>query len=55
MMLCFFWQIKSLEMEKASIQNSLDDVLELATKQNLSFNEKCDEVKSAMLCSSLTH
>ncbi|XP_020110350.1 kinesin-like protein KIN-7I isoform X2 [Ananas comosus] len=42
-------QIKSLEMEKASIQNSLDDVLELATKQNLSFNEKYDELHQEAL------
>ncbi|XP_072952933.1 kinesin-like protein KIN-7I isoform X5 [Typha angustifolia] len=38
-------QIKLLEMEKASIQNNLDNVLELATVQSISFGEKSEELR----------
>ncbi|XP_073010660.1 kinesin-like protein KIN-7I isoform X2 [Typha latifolia] len=38
-------QIKLLEMEKASIQNNLDNVLELATVQSISFGEKYEELR----------
>ncbi|RLM84956.1 hypothetical protein C2845_PM04G12870 [Panicum miliaceum] len=39
-------QIKLLEAEKSAIQTNLDDVLELATQQKTSFNEKYEkEVK----------
>ncbi|KAG1326558.1 kinesin-like protein KIN-7I [Cocos nucifera] len=36
-------QIKSLEMEKVTMQRNLDNVIELATEQNASFREKYEE------------
>uniref|UniRef100_J3MXJ1 Kinesin motor domain-containing protein n=1 Tax=Oryza brachyantha TaxID=4533 RepID=J3MXJ1_ORYBR len=42
-------QIKLLELEKASIQNNLDDVLELATQQKVSFSEKYEELQQNAL------
>lgn len=42
-------QIKLLEAEKSCIQTNLDDVLELATQQKTSFNEKYEEVNDATL------
>ncbi|XP_042409385.1 kinesin-like protein KIN-7I isoform X2 [Zingiber officinale] len=42
-------QIKSLEIEKASIQKNLDNVLELATEQNASFKEKYEELNQELL------
>ena len=37
-------QIKLLELEKASTQNDLDNVLKLATQQNNSFTKMYEEV-----------
>uniref|UniRef100_A0A0E0M1C2 Kinesin motor domain-containing protein n=1 Tax=Oryza punctata TaxID=4537 RepID=A0A0E0M1C2_ORYPU len=42
-------QIKLLELEKSSIQNNLDDVLELATQQKASFHEKYEELQQNAL------
>lgn len=37
-------QIKALELEKATVQRNLDDVLDMATEQNASFKEKYEKV-----------
>ncbi|CAL5081486.1 unnamed protein product [Urochloa decumbens] len=42
-------QIKLLEAEKSSIQTNLDDVIELATQQKTSFNEKYEELQQNAL------
>ncbi|RLN34346.1 centromere-associated protein E isoform X1 [Panicum miliaceum] len=42
-------QIKLLEAEKSSIQTNLDDVLELATQQKTSFNEKYEKFQQNAL------
>ncbi|KAJ4745013.1 P-loop containing nucleoside triphosphate hydrolases superfamily protein [Rhynchospora pubera] len=42
-------QIKLLELEKASIQNNLDNVLELATQQNNSFTRKYEEMQQEII------
>ncbi|KAK3133349.1 hypothetical protein QOZ80_6AG0535400 [Eleusine coracana subsp. coracana] len=42
-------QIKLLELEKSSIQSNLDEVLELATQQKASFNEKYEELQQNAL------
>ncbi|PAN12480.1 hypothetical protein PAHAL_2G267900 [Panicum hallii] len=42
-------QIKLLEAEKSSIQTNLDDVLELATQQKTSFNEKYEKLQQNAL------
>ncbi|KQJ90276.1 hypothetical protein BRADI_4g30490v3 [Brachypodium distachyon] len=42
-------QVKLLELEKSSIQNNLDDVLELAIQQKASFSEKYEELQQNAL------
>ncbi|KAF8403637.1 hypothetical protein HHK36_011741 [Tetracentron sinense] len=42
-------QIKMLEMEKSSIQQNLDSVVELATEQNISSKEKYEELYQELL------
>ncbi|CAL9151481.1 unnamed protein product [Musa hybrid cultivar] len=42
-------QIKALELEKATVQRNLDDVLDMATEQNASFKEKYEELHQEVL------
>ncbi|KAJ8505051.1 hypothetical protein OPV22_005937 [Ensete ventricosum] len=42
--ICKLKQIKVLEVEKATVQRNLDDVLDIATEQNASFKEKYEMV-----------
>ena len=44
--LLFYSQILTLEMEKSSSQQNLDNVVELATEQNICAREKFDEVST---------
>lgn len=47
--LLFISQIMTLEMEKSSSQQNLDNVVELATEQNICAREKFDEVSTVQL------
>ncbi|CAL9049847.1 kinesin-like protein KIN-7I isoform X1 [Musa acuminata AAA Group] len=42
-------QIKALEIEKATVQRNLDDVLDMATEQNASFKEKYEKLHQEVL------
>ncbi|KAJ8485346.1 hypothetical protein OPV22_017831 [Ensete ventricosum] len=42
-------QIKALELEKATVQRNLDDVLDMATEQNTSFKEKYEKLHQEVL------
>ncbi|KAF3789854.1 Kinesin-related protein 4 [Nymphaea thermarum] len=42
-------QISKLEMEKLTIQKNLDNLVELATEQNVNASKKCDELCNELL------